>query len=74
MLVGGRDCRTQFRKETTHGPFRQSLVLSGHKWFQRIFFSNCGRTDDGTQSDDEKRGAYYFLSVVKSQKNSWLQQ
>jgi hypothetical protein len=29
MLVGGRDCRTQFWKGTIHGPFHQSLVLSG---------------------------------------------
>jgi hypothetical protein len=29
MLVGYRDCWTQFWKGITHGPFHQSLVLSG---------------------------------------------
>jgi hypothetical protein len=29
MLVGGRECRTQFWKAITHGPFHQSLVISG---------------------------------------------
>ena len=29
MLVGGRDCRTQFWKGISHGPFHQSLVSSG---------------------------------------------
>jgi hypothetical protein len=28
MLVRDRDCRTQFWKGITHGPFNQSLVLS----------------------------------------------
>jgi hypothetical protein len=29
MLVEGWDCRTQFWKGITHGPFQQRLVLSG---------------------------------------------
>jgi hypothetical protein len=51
MLVGGRDCRTQFWKGITHGPFHQSLVLSGQvvskeNIFSKNIFSNCVRTDD----------------------------
>jgi hypothetical protein len=29
ILVGGGDCRTQFWKGTTQGPFHQSLVQIG---------------------------------------------
>jgi hypothetical protein len=51
MLVGGRDCRTQFWKGITHGPFHQSLVLSGQvvskeNIFSKNILSNCVRTDD----------------------------
>ena len=78
MLVGGRDCRTQFWKEITHGPFHQSLVSSGQVVSEENIFSNCVRTDDrrkvfhdplGQMSYKKKEGgAYYFLSLVKSQK------
>ena len=47
MLVGGRDCRTQFSKGITHAPFHQSLVLSGQVVSEENMFSNCGRTDNG---------------------------
>jgi hypothetical protein len=40
MLVGCRDCRTQFWKEITNGPFPQSLVFSGQVASENIF-SNC---------------------------------
>jgi hypothetical protein len=85
MLVGGRDCRTQFWKGITNGPFHQSLVSSGQVVSEENIFSNYVQTDD-RRSDDKgshdplgqvsytKGGAYYFLSVVKSKKNSWLQQ
>ena len=43
MLVGGWDCRTQFWKGITHGPFHQSVVSSGQV---ENIFSNCVRTDD----------------------------
>jgi hypothetical protein len=46
MLVGGRDCRTQLWKGITHGPFHQSLVLSGQVVSEENIFSNCVRTDD----------------------------
>ena len=49
MLVGGRDCRTQFRKGITNVPFHQSLVLSGQVVSEENIFSNCtvyGRTTD----------------------------
>ena len=46
MLVGGRDCRAQFWKGITHGPFHQSLVLSGQVVSEENIFSNCVRTDD----------------------------
>ena len=46
MLVGGRDCRTQFWKGITNGPFHQSLVLSGQVVSEENSFSNCVRTDD----------------------------
>ena len=84
MLVGGRDCRTQFWKVITHGPFHQSLVLSGQvvseeNIFSKNIFNNCVRTDDRRKVMTKahmtlyrwarkKRGAYYFISVVKSQK------
>ena len=77
MLVGGRDCRTQFWKGINHGPFHQSLVLSDQvvseerivygrttdaKWWQRLTWPF------GSGELNKKRGgAYYFLSVVKSQ-------
>jgi hypothetical protein len=45
MLVGGRDCRTQFWKGIIHGPFHQSLVLSGQVVSEEnICCYNCGRT------------------------------
>jgi len=47
MLVGGRDCRTQFWKGITQGPFHQSLVLISQVVSEEKIFSNCGRTDDG---------------------------
>jgi hypothetical protein len=53
MLVGGRDCRTQFWKGITNEPFHQSLVLSGQVVSEENIFSNCVRTDDRTQSDDK---------------------
>ena len=46
MLVGGRDCRTQFWKGITQGPFHQSLVSSGQVVSEGNIFSNCVRTDD----------------------------
>ena len=46
MLVGGRDCRTQFWKGITHGPFHQSLVSSGQVVSEENIYSNCVRTDD----------------------------
>ena len=46
MLVGSRDCRTQFWKWITHGPFHQSLVSSGQVVSDGNIFSNCVRTDD----------------------------
>jgi hypothetical protein len=46
MLVGGRDCRTQFWKGITHGPFHQSLVPSGRVVSEENIFSNCVRTDN----------------------------
>ena len=46
MLVGGRDCRTQFWKGITHQPFHQSLVSSGQVVSEENIFSNCVRTDD----------------------------
>jgi hypothetical protein len=39
MLVGGRNCRTQFWKGITHGPFHQSLVLSGQVVSEENIFS-----------------------------------
>ena len=48
MLVGGRDCRTQFWKGITNRPFHQSLVLSDQVVSEENIFSNCVRT---TQSD-----------------------
>jgi hypothetical protein len=76
MLVGGRDCRTQFWKGITHGPFHQTLVSSGQVVSEKNIFSNCVRTDDRRKvmtkanmtGELKKRGAYYFLSVVKSKK------
>ena len=46
MLVGGRDCRTQFWKGITNRPFNQSLVLSGQVVSEENIISNCVRTDD----------------------------
>jgi hypothetical protein len=46
MLVGGRDCRTQFWKGITHGPFHQSLVSGGQVVSEENICSNCVRTDD----------------------------
>jgi hypothetical protein len=46
MLVGGRDCRTQFWKGITHGPFHQTLVLNGQVVSEENIFSNCVQTDD----------------------------
>jgi hypothetical protein len=46
MLVGGRDCRTQFWKGITNEPFHQSLDLSGQVVSEENIFSNCVRTDD----------------------------
>ena len=46
MLVGGRDCRTQFWEGITNGPFHQSLVLSGQVVSEENIFSNCVRKDD----------------------------
>ena len=46
MLVGGRDCRTQFWKGITHVPFHQSLVSSGQVVSEENMLSNCVRTDD----------------------------
>jgi hypothetical protein len=40
MLVGGRDCRTQFWKVITNGPFHQSLVLNGQVVSEENIFSN----------------------------------
>jgi hypothetical protein len=76
MLVGGRDCRTQFWKGITHGPFHQTLVSSGQVVSEKNIFSNCVRTDDRRKvmtkanmtGELKKRDAYYFLSVVKSKK------
>jgi len=88
MLVGGRDCWTQIWMGITYGQFHQTLVSSGKVVSdENIFVSNCVRTDDrrkvmtkahmtlwGQVSKEKKGGAYYFLSVVKSKKNAWLQQ
>jgi hypothetical protein len=80
ILVGGRDCRTQFWKGITHGPFHQSLVLSGQVVLgENILVIVYGRTTDvkwwqrltwpfGSGWAKRKGGPYYFLSVVKSQK------
>jgi hypothetical protein len=81
MLVGGRDCRTQFWKGITNGPFHQSLILSGQVVSEENIISNCVRTDDRRNvmtkahlilwvrwAKKKKGGAYYFLSMVKSQK------
>ena len=78
--VGWRsDCRTQCWKGITHGPFHQSVVLSGQVVSEENIFSNCGRTNDGrkvmTKANmtlwvrwaKKNGGAYYFLSVIKSQ-------
>jgi hypothetical protein len=48
MLVGGRDCRTQLWKGITHGPFHQSLVLSGQVVSEENIFKVIvyGRTTD----------------------------
>ena len=46
MLVGDRDCRTQFWKGITNGPFHQSLVSSGQVVSEENILSNCVRTDD----------------------------
>jgi hypothetical protein len=46
MLVGDRDCRTQFWKGITHGQFHQSLFSSGKVVSEETIFSNCVRTDD----------------------------
>jgi hypothetical protein len=46
MLVGGRNCRTQFWKGIAHGPFHQSLVSSGQAVSEENIFSNCVRTDN----------------------------
>jgi hypothetical protein len=78
MLVGVRDCRTQFWKGITHEPFHQSLVSSGQMISEENIFSTFVRTDDrrkvmtneGSGELKKKGGAYYFLSVVKSKKNS----
>jgi hypothetical protein len=62
MLVGGRDCRTQFWKGITHRPFHQSLVSSGQVVSEEnIFYLLC---TDGrpTQSDD--KGSYDPLGQV----------
>jgi hypothetical protein len=47
MSDGGRDCRAQFWKGITHGPFHQSLVLSSQVVSEKNIFSNFGRMDDG---------------------------
>ena len=46
MLVGSRDCRTQFWQGITHRPFHQSLVSNGQVVSEENIFSNCVRTDD----------------------------
>ena len=47
MLVGGRDCRTQFRKGITHGLFHQTLVSSGQAVSEEnILVIVYGRTTD----------------------------
>jgi hypothetical protein len=81
MLVGGRDCRTQFWKGITHGPFHQSLVSSGQVVSEENIVSDCIRRTThakwwqrltwpfGSGELKKKGGAYYFLSVVKSKKN-----
>ena len=86
MLVGGRDCRTQFWKGITHNLLKRTIPPKfGLKWpsgFRGEYFSNCVRTDDRhkvmTKAHlgelKKKGGAYYFLSVVKSKKKSCLQQ
>ena len=63
----------------TNGPFHQSLVLSGQVVSEENIFSNCVRTDDRRKVMSKvhmilwvrwakkKGGAYYFLSMVKSQ-------
>jgi hypothetical protein len=75
MLVGGQDCRTQFWKGITNGPFHQSLVLSGQVVSEENIFSNCVRTDDRRKvmtkahmtlwvtwaKKKRKGGAYFFL-------------
>ena len=81
MLVGDRDCRTQFWKGITNGPFHQSLVSSGQVVSEENISSDCVRTDDRrkvmtkahmTLSGELKKkgGVYYFLSVVKSKKKN----
>jgi len=47
MLVGIRDCRTQFWKGITHGLFHQSLVSSGQVVSEEnILVVVYGRTTD----------------------------
>jgi hypothetical protein len=82
MLFGGRDCRTQFWKGITNGPFHQSLA----KWFQRRIFLELCTDGRPTQSDDKgspdplgqvilkKKGCILFPIHGKISKNSWLQQ
>jgi hypothetical protein len=62
MLVGGRDCRTQFWKRITNGPFHQSLVVSGQVVSEvNIFSSTDGRP---TQSDDKVFGSGELKKTV----------
>jgi hypothetical protein len=46
MLVGGRDCRTQFWKGITQGPFHQSLVSIGQVVSEENIFSKTEKVDE----------------------------
>jgi hypothetical protein len=55
MLVGGRDCRTQFWEGITNGPFHQSLVFKIEQFwpFEEIFiFSHGGHLGYRTAQTD----------------------
>jgi hypothetical protein len=58
MLVGGRDCRTQFWKGITYGPFHQSLVSSG----QVVSEENCVRKSWHPTN---------MATVAKNRKGGW---
>jgi hypothetical protein len=58
MLVGGRECRTQFWKGITNGPFHQSLVSSGQVVSEENIFSKQSRhpTNMTTVAKNRKGG------------------